>query len=830
MSQQTSVLSHWQKLLAVLVIGAASAAAFLLVVMPKAGESIAQFYAGDTATLQAVTVDNGFRSVARQIEGLALLSELRSALNGDDSATLDMLEREWMTMFPEVDQLSLLPIGPLGVAGLDQKNKLKLKNNIEKDLVSDAYDSDEVAVDTYRIGQRHLVSFAKSVTFGGRPVGVILLSLKGEWLGVQLENMRNAKGLIAGGYTSVMYGLPGTETVVITSNRGADTTLPVSEAEATLQSNPNISIRYSVTELPQLTGMLIIAVLAIITQLAAVACAMIYMVHVALLKKVALDTEQLKRFIMDTFDAQQTSNPTYSVLQLSDLTMAFRQGMAAIRENSGSQAKSAGRSEAKDSWKNPNIASLDVSDGVAATAEVIEASSVPSHIFRAYDIRGIADSELTDETVALIGKAIGSAALADNSDSFVVARDGRLSSERIANALIEGLLSTGVNVIDLGLVATPVMYFAVETLDVQSGVMVTGSHNPPEHNGVKIVINGQALSDESITALRRRIVRMEFAEGEGELSHLDVVDAYMDYIAGDVVFASPMKVVLDCGNGAASAIAPMLYASLGCEVVPLFAEVDGSFPNHMPDPGKAENLKALIQEVVSQGADIGLAFDGDADRVVAVTAEGNIVDADQMLMLFAKDVLTRNPGSDVVYDVKSSRRLGSVIAQSGGRPVMWQSGHSRIKRKMREVDALLGGEFSGHFFFKERWFGFDDGMYAGARLIEHLTLEGVSLTEALGQLPSAVASPEIDIAVDEAQKFDIVTALQLADFGDGEKNSLDGLRVDYPWGWGLVRASNTAAKLTARFEADTPENLTKIKQRFSDALSIIDSSLTISDV
>ncbi|MBT8149419.1 MAG: phosphomannomutase/phosphoglucomutase [Gammaproteobacteria bacterium] len=464
----------------------------------------------------------------------------------------------------------------------------------------------------------------------------------------------------------------------------------------------------------------------------------------------------------------------------------------------------------------------------AAQAPAATQHSLPAHIFRAYDIRGLADSELDDSTVQLIGKAIGMLAIRAGQEQLVVGRDGRLSSERIHEQLVNSLLATGCDVIDIGLVATPLVYFAAEHLETHAGVMITGSHNGPEYNGFKIVLDGQALADEQIQQLYQLAAEGKFPQGAGDLTRQDIVDRYIDHIADDVVFASQMKVVLDCGNGAASEIAPMLFASLGCEVVPLFAEIDGNFPNHLPDPGKPENIQALVNEVAAQQADLGLAFDGDADRVVAVTGSGRVVDADVLLMLFAKDVLTRNPGADVVYDVKCTRNLSQVISAHGGRPVMWQSGHSRIKQKMRDTGALLGGEFSGHFFFKERWFGFDDGLYSGTRLVEMLTLEGLTLDEALQELPSSTSSPEFDIPVDETVKFDIIERLaEQPQLAAGEINRLDGLRIDFADGWGLVRASNTSAKLTARFEADSEDGLENIQRNFAAALAAVDPALAL---
>ena len=830
-----NLLSYWQGLLLAIVPGIVVIALYMFACVPLTLQHIADSHANDLALAKAAAIDNSLQVLTDQLEGLGRQQVLKAALDSGDWQALNAVASEWTLLFSNVERLSLLPLGQMGVAGLGE-HKAKLRNNIEKDLVSRAVGNDVVMIDAYQLGGRYVLSLAKSVSIGERKVGVVLLTLKSDWLAVQLERLASNEASNVIGFTSIMYVVPRAQPAVIVSDISRLSSADMlAKHQVALGSNANIKVEFAVVELPDLLAIatpIVIAAVGLAIFLAVVALQLLLK---AAYKKLANDALNFKHFMAESFEGQ-VDQPAMSLPVFSHLSEKFTELLASHRaDNTVRQAVKQQvletESDVSESWNNPNIGKIDVKHGMSTSAPAefaVTASAVAqSHIFRAYDIRGIADQELTDEVVEVIGRAIGSAAIDENCGSFVVARDGRLSSERIQAALVDGLLATGCDVIDIGMVATPVLYFAVETLDAQSGVMITGSHNGPEYNGMKIVLNGQALADESIKSLYRRIEQVKFHQGEGARSQQDMVDRYIDHIAADVVFASPLKVVLDCCNGAASEIAPMLYASLGCEVVPLFAEVDGRFPNHLPDPGVAQNLQALIDEVASQQADLGLAFDGDADRVVAVTAGGNIIYADELMMLFAKDVLTRNPGSDVVYDIKCSRNLGRVIAESGGRPIMWQSGHSRIKRKMRETGALLGGEFSGHFFFKERWFGFDDGMYSGARLIEYLTLEGLTLADAIAQLPTSVSSPEIDIPVDESHKFDVIQALMLAEFGDGEKTDLDGLRVDYTSGWGLVRASNTAPKLTARFEADTQEDLQRIKQQFAAALARVDASLIL---
>jgi len=444
-----------------------------------------------------------------------------------------------------------------------------------------------------------------------------------------------------------------------------------------------------------------------------------------------------------------------------------------------------------------------------------KAPKLPADIFRAYDIRGVVGRTLSAETAYWIGRAIGSQSIAQGEPNIAVGRDGRLSGPELAQQLIQGLLDCGCHVSDVGMVPTPVVYYAGHILTGKSAVMLTGSHNPRDYNGFKIVIAGDTLANEQIQALKTRIDNNDLASGVGTVEQVDVLDRYFKQIRDDIAMAKPMRVVVDCGNGVAGVIAPQLIEALGCSVIPLYCEVDGNFPNHHPDPGKPENLVDLIAKVKSEKADIGLAFDGDGDRVGVVTNTGTIVYPDRLLMLFAKDVVSRNPGADIIFDVKCTRRLTPLISGYGGRPVMWKTGHSLIKKKMKETGALLAGEMSGHIFFKERWFGFDDGIYAAARLLEILSQDRRDADHVFSAFPNDISTPEINIEVTEQSKFSIIERLQRDGvWGEGNITNLDGVRVDYPKGWGLVRASNTTPVLVLRFEAETEEELERIKEVF----------------
>ncbi len=462
---------------------------------------------------------------------------------------------------------------------------------------------------------------------------------------------------------------------------------------------------------------------------------------------------------------------------------------------------------------------LDETEPTTPAPTPIQTPELPASIFRAYDIRGVIGTTLTTTTAYWVGRAVGSESLARGEPSVVVARDGRLSGPELTQALLQGLVDCGCQVIDIGMVPTPVLYFATNVLEARSGVMVTGSHNPPDYNGFKIVIAGDTLANESITALHTRIQQGDLATGVGSLEQQDILERYFRQIRDDIAIAKNMKVVVDCGNGVAGVIAPRLIEALGCTVIPLFCDVDGNFPNHHPDPGKLENLQDLIAKVKEEGADLGLAFDGDGDRVGVVTNQGNMIYPDRLMMVFAKDVVSRNPGADVIFDVKCTRRLGALISSYGGRPVMWKTGHSLIKQKMKETGALLAGEMSGHIFFKERWFGFDDGIYSAARLLEILSLEARDAEHVFSAFPSSLSTPEINITVTDERKFGLIDRLQReAQWGEANLTTLDGVRVDYAKGWGLVRASNTTPVLVLRFEADTNEELERIQGVFRTQL------------
>ena len=498
------------------------------------------------------------------------------------------------------------------------------------------------------------------------------------------------------------------------------------------------------------------------------------------------------------------------------------------REHTKTKAK-----KGADKAQASNDGSTDPSRSLAEEAEqeLQELTEIDASIFKTYDIRGIVGEGINEDTFIVIGKAIGSEALAQKHPRIVVGRDGRLSSDSLAKALIDGILASGCSVIDIGRVPTPLVYFACEELGTKSGVMVTGSHNPAEYNGLKIVLAGKTLSGPDFQVLYQRIEQDDFSNGQGTLNEANVVDDYIKRIVGDVKTTRSIKVVVDCGNGIAGAVAPRLLREFGCEVIELHCEVDGSFPNHNPNPSQEENLQDLVAAVQQHDAELGLAFDGDGDRLGVVDAQGQPIWPDRLLVMFAQDILSRVPDATIIYDVKSTNLLAESITRSGGTAIMSPSGYSIIKNKMQETGAKLAGEMSGHIFFSERWFGFDDGLYAACRLLEFLSNDPLERTptEVFSALPYRESTSEIllEMEEDESRRF-MVQFESEASFPGAEIVTIDGLRADFPYGWGLVRASNTMPCLTLRFEANSVDELEQIKQQFKQQMLQVKPSMTLS--
>lgn len=452
--------------------------------------------------------------------------------------------------------------------------------------------------------------------------------------------------------------------------------------------------------------------------------------------------------------------------------------------------------------------------------------TITEDIFRAYDIRGIVETALTPDAVQQIGQAFATEALSQNQKTVVIGRDGRLSSPELAKRLSQGLRAGGCDVVDIGMVPTPVLYFATHKLKTGTGIMVTGSHNPPQYNGLKMLIDGNTLYGDAIKALHAAIIENKLNTGDGTHSEQNVIAQYLDTIVNDIKLDKPLNIAIDCGNGVAGVLAAELFTRLGCNVSELFCDVDGTFPNHHPDPSKLENLLDLQKIIKQKSLDIGLAFDGDGDRVGILDDKQNILWADRQMMLYSADVLKRKPGSIIIFDIKSTSNLEHVIHDLGGKPLMWKTGHSFIKAKMKETGAELAGEMSGHIFFKERWFGFDDGLYSAARMLEIISQHDKPCSTIFEALPDSFNTPELQIDFAEGEHYKFMEKfIKNSTFENASTLTIDGIRVNYAEGWGLIRPSNTTPCLVLRFEANDENTLNEIQNTFRQQLLAIDSKL-----
>jgi phosphomannomutase/phosphoglucomutase len=455
--------------------------------------------------------------------------------------------------------------------------------------------------------------------------------------------------------------------------------------------------------------------------------------------------------------------------------------------------------------------------------------AITEEIFRAYDIRGIVSNALTPDAVQQIGQAFATEALKRKQKTVVIGRDGRLSSPELAQRLAAGLQAGGCDVVDIGMVPTPVLYFATHKLKTGTGIMVTGSHNPPDYNGLKMLIDGSTLYGDGIKSLYHCISENRLNTGEGAYTEKNLLPDYIDTIVNDIKLEKPLNIAVDCGNGVAGVLATELFTRLGCKVTELFCDVDGKFPNHHPDPSKPENLLDLKNAIKEHSLDLGLAFDGDGDRVGILDDKQNILWADRQMMLYAADVLKRKPGAQIIFDIKSTSNLASYIENLGGEPLMWKTGHSFIKAKMKETGAELAGEMSGHIFFKERWFGFDDGLYGAARMLEIISQHDEPASAIFEKLPDAFNTPELQINFDhEGEHYRFMEKfIEQAKFENADIITIDGLRVNYAEGWGLIRPSNTTPSLVLRFEANDENTLKEIQDIFRKQILAVDSRLQL---
>lgn len=758
------------------------------------------------ADSQTALLDQALTQLRFRLIALSSNSAWTVALETGDQTSLDSFQGELSRAFPEAISAKLITLGPLGIASLD-KDRYQLRNNIEQDLLRYASEGKQVEPEAYSFHSQWMFSLAVPIMSANERYasGALLVTLDGKYLSALLSQLDGSLGK-----TTLIQSFKRKEHIISATGTASDNAAVASDTSVShwqIRFIPSTELVATTTRSPVIIwGLLALSVLTV---------AVASLLALSNIKKaLASDLQKLQQ--------PDRANQHFLLDGFAEVAKQLTAKASATRQRATAKQKAA----APTASKKHAVSDAEPAPVAASQSRYKLPQSLTESIFRAYDIRGLADQELNDDAVYGIAMAIGSEALDQGQQTIVVCADGRHSSPRIKEAMIKGLQASGRDVIDIGMLPTPLMYFATHQLGSQSGVMITGSHNPADYNGIKIVIGGRALSGNAITALRQRVLSNDLARGKGEYRVEEIEQTYIDYIINDVAIAQPLKVVIDAGNGVAGAIAPRLFEELGCEVIPLYCDVDGDFPNHHPDPSVEANLVDLKAAVKEHEADLGIAFDGDGDRLGVVTASGQSVAADRLLMLLAQDVVSRNPGADVLFDVKCTRNLNTLISNYGGRPIMWKTGHSFMKEKMVETGALLGGEFSGHIFFKERWFGFDDGMYAAARLIEILSTTDPDLDIHLEAFPDSISSPELKVETDDQTKFSIIEQLvDHSDFGEGKISTLDGLRVDYPDGWGLVRASNTTPMLILRFEADTEDAMARIQQTFKQQVSNVDNSL-----
>ncbi len=731
-------------------------------------------------------------------------AEFVTALNPAATPELrQQAEKTWQAKIPLALHLRLIPIG---TAVLERDSEYPLRF-AELDLIQRAEQRRAILPELATIGDRQFLYWIRPIPTDPQsdPLGTLMITINPE----EIFKILAAADAALGEYV-LLQQFSGSPPQVLKKHgagaAGTNMQASISGSHLQIKFTPSNVLVDTAQELPTLW-------ILVVSLIAAASLALTWLLSKMLVRKEIgnLETaphlpELAKANTQAVADENTLANPLFQKQDILDIAMI---------------------------GEDENILGLDQASGkksTAGTRSKISEADVPAEIFRSYDIRGLVGSQITPELAQLIGQAVGSEAIDQGERNIVVARDGRTHSESLTEALIKGVLRTGCNVINIGVVPTPLMYFSTFHFeDSNSGVMVTASHNPKEYNGFKIVINNHALADDAVTELRTRIIGQRFHQGLGEEIPRTIIPDYIDRIFSDVALAGNVTLVVDAGNAVPGVVAPQLFEELGCDVIPLFCDLDGEFPNHEPDPTHEKNLTALIEKVQETKADIGVAFDGDGDRLVVVTPKGDIIWPDRLLMLFAKDVLARHPGADVLFDVKCSRQLNQVISSYGGRPIMWKTGHSPMKAKMEETQALIGGEYSGHIFIKDRWYGFDDGIYAMARLLEIITLRDQNIDDIFAAFPQLYSTPELKVAVSEQAKFGLISKIaESGDFANGTITTIDGVRVDYTKGWGLVRASNTSPALTLRFEAESPEALEKIQQIFKRELLKADNTLTVS--
>lgn len=782
---------------------------YLLTVMGPAQsrtEQYTQTLLGNVADRLALQVS----FIRGRVQQLAQHPDIPAALEAEDPTVLPSLERQLSAQLPESIGVRILP---QAWHQMDMAGALPV-SNVTLDLLRQTREGKTVPPEVIMPGNaREHILLIEPIKQGGKDIGYVLAGMKPELMRSALQGTAGSPGYLE---LNQVFG----EAAQVVAKRG-DESLKFGEAPFQVKVGESAwTLFYWPTVEEAASNGIIMATFWGLSALLIVGVGLLAFLIIRSIDRAAhQDASVLLRQLLasaegkSNFDAAQ-----YGLTVFKDIALTLARQEWSVR-------RAPATPEPKEAAAAPERKNLPAKEAPSARLAAPEAGRVrlSPEMFRAYDIRGVVGEQLNEEVVRQIGRAIGSEAFERGEQKVIVARDGRLSGPDLLEALKRGLLESGRDVIDLGAVPTPLLYFATHYLSSRSGVMLTGSHNPSNYNGLKIVLAGDTLSGDDIQRLRERIETGNLLSGRGSLERMSIAEDYMAQITSDVALAQPLKIVIDCGNGIAGAVAPDLYRALGCEVIELYCDVDGNFPNHHPDPSKPKNLEKLIETVKAEQADVGLAFDGDGDRLGVIDSNGNIIWPDRQLMLYAMDVLSRHPGTDIIYDVKCSRHLARVISGHGGRPLMWRTGHSLIKGKMRETGALLAGEQSGHIFFKERWYGFDDAIYTGCRLLEILAADFRKSADIFKSLPEGVTTPELNMAISDQRKFAFVDKLaQEGDFAGGQVNTIDGVRVDFADGWGLVRASNTTPALVLRFEADNETALKRIQELFRGQLLMVD--------
>ena len=834
-----------------LVTAVCGALLLFLVILPGAdkqmnilGTAQAEHFLNDL-----IQLGNSYQANVQQVANSKLVKEVVL----DKSADIEQRQQELQELFPAASSVRIFSKGkarkdsssipPISFAQLDMVAKAEKKNNATPEI--------------HQHDNQSYLTIVKAIQQGDKIIGSLLVSFELDALKANLPKLNNDQG-----YVEVIQTFSNKPQVVYASGNqqhksgaGYEAKGSVSHWSARFYPAPSTNV---IASNSTMVWILVAVSVVLVLALSGVS-------YVLLNRGLQSNAMALAAFLQAQLQKGKSDKPftlgifaslaqTLGRLLLDYETKVARQLEKAKAAAAANPAKGkAALPDFEPSYSSDDVLDMDMDldgddhDLLSAAAEIDDSPlqledvqvaepqmasidvSVAPEIFRAYDIRGIVGDTLDQDVAYALGAAIATEAKEAGQEAVLIARDGRASSQELAESLADGIQSTGCDVIDLGMVPTPVLYYATKTQRTQTGVMVTGSHNPPEYNGFKIVINDETLAKDRIQGLRKRLEQGKLAQGQGRYEAIDVVPEYLERICSDVVLAKPMKIVVDTGNGVAGPLTNQLLEALGCMITPLFADVDGSFPNHHPDPSDPANLQDLIRTVQVEGAELGLAIDGDGDRLGLVTQSGKIIWPDRMLMLYARDLLARNPGADVLYDVKCSRDVAELVSNLGGRAIMCATGHSLMKAKMKETGAVVGGELSGHIFFNDRWYGFDDALYSAARLLEILSMEPFESDQVFAEFPEKVSTPELHIQVSDANKFKIMEKLEsLGNFAGGNLVKVDGVRVDFPDSWGLVRASNTTPVLVARFEGDTEEALETVKSVFREQLLAVEPSLNIS--